>query len=100
VAPGSGTRVLSVENVNDVVTHLDGVDSAASAQTPDRLTYQYSADRHDIVGTHDPRDYARHLDALDDSPNQLLRRFDASAAPYLNGVTTTSIFTIADGPRN
>jgi pimeloyl-ACP methyl ester carboxylesterase len=100
VAAGSGTKVLSVENVNDIVTHLDGVDSAASPQTADRLTYQYSADRHDIVGTHDPQDYARHLDELADSPNPLLRRFDAGTAQYLRGTTTTSIFTLVDGREN
>ena len=99
LAPGTDTEVLSVENVNDIVTHLDGVDSAAAPQSVSRLVYQYSADRHDVVGTHDPRDYASHLDALVDSPNPLLRRFEAGTGRYLRGTTTTSIFTLADGPR-
>ena len=99
VAPGTDTAVLSVENVNDIVTHLDGVDSAAIPQSPSRLVYQYSADRHDVVGTHDPGDYASHLDALADSPNELLRRFEADTRPYLGGTTTTSIFTLGDGLR-
>jgi pimeloyl-ACP methyl ester carboxylesterase len=99
VAPGTETEVLSVENVNDIVTHLDGVDSAAIPQSPSRLVYQFSADRHDIVSTHDPRDYADHLDALADSPNPLWRHFEASTERYLRGTTTTSIFTLADGPR-
>lgn len=100
VAPDTDTKVLSVENVNDIVTHLDGVDSGAIPQSPNRLVYQYSADRHDVVGTHDPRDYASHLDALADSPNPLLRGFEAGTGRYLRGATTTSIFTLADGPRN
>ncbi len=98
VAPGSGTMVLGVENVNDVVTHLDAVDAAP--ETPQRLTYQYSADEHDVVLTHDAAGYARRVEALDDSPNPMWRRFADGVAPYLRGATSTIVFNLADGPPN
>jgi hypothetical protein len=123
VAAASATKVFSVENVNDIVTHLDAVDSADSAgcagsagsvnaagsagsvnaagsagETPARLTYQFSADRHDIVGTHDPDRYAERIERLADSPNPLYRQFEAGARPYLSGTTTTSVFKLADRP--
>jgi pimeloyl-ACP methyl ester carboxylesterase len=99
VAAGSGTRVFSIENVNDIVTHLDAVDSGVGAQSVDRLTYQFSADRHDVVGTHDPERYAARIDALDGSPNPLLREFERGVAPYLRGSSAqTTVFAIDDGP--
>jgi hypothetical protein len=98
VAPASATRVFSVENVNDVVTHLDAVDSGVAAQSTRRLPYQFSADRHDVAGTHDPMGYAEQLDALADSPNPLLRDFESGVAPYLTGATTTTVFTLGDAP--
>jgi hypothetical protein len=98
VAPGSATCVLSVENVNDVVTHLDAVD--ASPETPRRLTYQYSADAHDVVRTHDAAAYAQRLEALGDSPNPLWRGFADAVAPYLRGTTSTIVFNLADGSPN
>jgi hypothetical protein len=98
VAAASATKVFSVENVNDIVTHLDAVDSADAAETPARLTYQFSADWHDIVGTHDPDRYAESIERLADSPNPLYRQFEAGAQPYLSGTTTTSVFKLADRP--
>lgn len=98
VAPGSGTKVFSVENVNDVVTHLDAV--AAAPETPQRLTYQFSADAHDVVQTHDAARYAARIEALDDSPNPLWRGFADGVAPYLQGTTSTIVFNLADGPPN
>lgn len=108
VAPASATKVFSVENVNDIVTHLDAVGSAGFASSagsassadeiPARLTYQFSADRHDIVGTHDPDRYAESIERLADSPNPLYRQFEAGAQPYLSGTTTTSVFKLADRP--
>jgi hypothetical protein len=98
VAPGSGTKVFSVENVNDVVTHLDAVDAAP--ETPQRLTYQFSADGHDVVRTHDATRYAQRIEALDDSPNPLWRGFSAGLAPYLRGATSTIVFNLADDPPN
>jgi hypothetical protein len=92
------TRVFSVENVNDVVTHLDAIDSAARPQSVDRLTYQFAADLHDVVGTHDPRRYAAALAALDGSSNPLYRDMSTGIAPYLSGSTVTTIFTLADTP--
>ncbi len=98
VAPGSGTAVLSVENVNDIVTHLDAV--AAAPETPQRLTYQFSADAHDVVQTHDAARYAARIEALDGSPNPLWRGFADGVAPYLQGATATIVFNLADGPPN
>jgi uncharacterized protein (DUF1697 family) len=90
--------VFSVENVNDVVTHLDAVDAAP--ETPQRLTYQFSADGHDVVRTHDAARYAQRIDTLDDSPNPLWRGFADDLAPYLRGRTSTIVFNLADGPPN
>jgi len=98
VAPGSDTKVVSVENVNDVVTHLDAVDAAPV--TPQRLTYQFSADGHDVVRTHDAARYARRIEALGDSPNPLWRGFADGLAPYLRGATRTIVFNLADAPPN
>ena len=98
VVPGSGTRVFSVENVDDMVTHLDAVDSATSEQTPQRLTYQFADDRHSIGATHSASLYADHLAALADSPNPLLHGFEIGVAPYLTGETTTTAFALADAP--
>lgn len=98
VAPGSATKVLSVENVNDVVTHLDAVDAAP--ETPQRLTYQFSADGHDVVQTHDAARYAQRIEALDGSPNPLWRGFADDLAPYLRGTTSTILFNLADAPPN
>jgi len=96
VVSGSDTRVFSVENVNDIVTHLDAVDAAP--ETASRLTYQFSADDHDIVGSHDPVRYAERIEALADSPNPLLRQFQAGTAVYFAGATTTTVFSLADAP--
>ena len=98
VAPGSGTKVLSVENVNDVVTHLDAV--AAAPESPQRLTYQFSADAHDVVRTHDAARYAAHIDGLAGSPNPLWRAFSGEVGRYLEGATSTFVFNLADGPPN
>lgn len=94
----AATKVLSVENVNDVVTHLDAVD--ATPETPQRLTYQFSADAHDVVRTHDAARYAQRIEELDGSPNPLWRGFAAEVAPYLRGATSTIVFNLADGPPN
>ncbi len=45
VAAGSGTRVLSIENVNDIVTHLDAADPPATRQSLQRLTYRFARRR-------------------------------------------------------
>lgn len=100
VVAGSRTRVFSVENVNDIVTHLDAVDSGVGPQDAHRLTYQFSADGHDVVGTHDPVRYADGIDALGDSPNPLLREFERGVDVYLHGTATkTVVFAITDGGR-
>lgn len=98
VAAGSGTAVLSVENVSDVVTHLDAVDSADSPESTARLCYQFADDEHAIGANHSATLYANRLDALADSPNPLFRDFKARATPYLTGRTETAVFTITDAP--
>jgi PGAP1-like protein len=99
-AAGSGTRIFSIENVDDVVTHLDAVDSAARACTPQRFSYQFADDQHSIGATHSANLYAEHLDSLADSPNPLLRDFDKSVSRYLTGTTTTTVFTLSDAPAS
>ncbi len=101
VLPGSATRVLSVENVNDIVTHLDAVDSMDQAQTTNRLTYQYSDDDHDVGANHACVGYVRHMESLATSPNPLMRQFQGSVQPYLwamPGATSTMVFAVSDEP--
>ena len=94
------TRVLSVENVSDIVTHLDAVRSpvplAVSPQGEGLLTYQFADDRQTTLRTHAPQLYAAHLEQLDGSPNPLLRDFLSGLRPYRSGTTTTTIFELHD----
>jgi pimeloyl-ACP methyl ester carboxylesterase len=69
---GGGTRVLSIENVHDVVTHLDADDPPIGHQRADRLTYRFAIDEHDVVRSHDVRLYAQQAEVLADSPNPLM----------------------------
>jgi pimeloyl-ACP methyl ester carboxylesterase len=96
VAPGSGTRVLSIENVNDIVTHLDALDPPTDHQKVDRLTYRFAVDEHDVVANHDVRLYSRQAEALADSPNPLMIDVRAGLRPFLEGSTTTTVFAIHD----
>jgi pimeloyl-ACP methyl ester carboxylesterase len=96
VAPGSGTRVLSIENVNDIVTHLDASDPPASRQSLERLTYRFADDEHDIVGSHDVLLYARRAAGLADSPNPLMIGVQAGLRPFMGGSATATVFTMHD----
>jgi len=96
VVEGSGTRVLSIENVNDIVTHLDAADPPVSRQSLDRLTYRFADDEHDIVGSHSVSLYARHAAALSASPNPLVIRVRAGLRPFMEGSATTTVFTLHD----
>jgi hypothetical protein len=96
VVPGSGTRVLSIENVNDIVTHLDAADPPATHQSVERLTYRFADDQHDIVGSHNVSLYAREAAALADSPNPLMIGVQAGLRPFMGGSATTTIFTMHD----
>ncbi len=96
VAEGSGTRVLSIENVNDIVTHLDAADPPATRQSLERLTYRFADDEHDIVGSHNVSLYARHAEALADSPNPLIIGVQAGLRPFMAGSATTTVFTLHD----
>jgi len=98
VAPGSGTRVLSIENVNDIVTHLDAADPQAQHQSVDRLVYRFAVDEHDVVANHDVRLYSREAAALTDSPNPLMIDVQADVQPFLEGTATTTVFTLHDRP--
>jgi len=96
VARGSGTRVLSIENVNDIVTHLDAADPPSSHQSLERLTYRFADDEHDIVGSHDVLLYARQAAGLADSPNPLMIGVQAGLRPFMGGSATTTVFTMRD----
>jgi hypothetical protein len=96
VVPGSGTRVLSIENVNDIVTHLDAADPPATHQSLERLTYRFADDEHDIVGSHNVSLYARHAAGLADSPNPLMIGVQAGLRPFMAGSATTTVFTLHD----
>ncbi|KWW98546.1 hypothetical protein LI90_169 [Carbonactinospora thermoautotrophica] len=109
VAPGAQTRVLSVENTHDIVTHVDGQDSMRYGQSERRMTYQFSdnygsfganhaANREESVKGH--RGYAEHIrDDLKNSPNPYLRSYVDSTTPYLRGtVTDTKIYSLRDNP--
>jgi hypothetical protein len=96
VAHGSGTRVLSIENVNDIVTHLDAADPAASHQSVERLTYRFADDEHNIVASHSVSLYARQAAGLADSPNPLLIDVQAGLRPFMEGSATTEVFVMHD----
>ena len=96
VAPGSGTRVLSIENVNDIVIHLDAADPPATHQSLERLTYRFADDEHDIVGSHNMSLYARAAGGLADSPNPLIRGVQAGLHPFMNGSASTTVFAMHD----
>jgi hypothetical protein len=96
VLPGSGTRVLSIENVNDIVTDLDAVDPTSEHQSVDRLTYRFAVDEHKLVANHDVRLYSRQAEVLADSPNRLMIGVRAGLRPFLEGSTTTTVFAIHD----
>ena len=96
VAPGSGTRVLSIENVNDIVTHLDAADPPVSHQSLERLTYRFADDEHDIVASHSVSLYARQAAGLADSPNPLMIGVQAGLRPFMGGRATTTVFTMHD----
>jgi pimeloyl-ACP methyl ester carboxylesterase len=98
VAPGSGTRVLSIENVNDIVTHLDAADPPMSHQSVDRLVYRFALDEHDVVANHDVRLYSREAAALADSPNPLMIDVQTDVQPFFEGSVTTTVFTLHDQP--
>lgn len=96
VAQGSGTRVLSIENVNDIVTHLDAAGPPASHQSVERLTYRFANDQHNIVASHDVSLYARQAAGLADSPNPLMIAVQAGLRPFMDGSATTEVFTMHD----
>jgi hypothetical protein len=96
VALGSGTRVLSIENVNDIVTHLDAADPPASDQSVERLTYRFADDEHNVVASHDVSLYARRAAGLADSPNPLMIDVQAGLRPFAAGSATTTVFTMHD----
>jgi hypothetical protein len=96
VAQGSGTRVLSIENVNDIVTHLDAADPPATHQSLERLTYRFADDEHDIVGSHSVLLYARQAAGLAGSPNPLMVGVQAGLRPFMDGSATTTVFTMHD----
>ncbi len=98
VAPGTPTRVFNVESVNDIVTHLDVVESPTAHQSVEKLTYRFAIDEHDPGRTHDVSLYSRQLRRLADSPNPLLSRVNADLQPYLSGSVTTTVFDVRDEP--
>jgi hypothetical protein len=88
--------VLSIENVNDIVTHLDAADPPATRQSLQRLTYRFADDEHDIVGSHSVSLYARQAAALAASPNPLMIGVQAGLRPFMEGAATTTVFTMHD----
>jgi hypothetical protein len=92
-AHGSGTRVFSVENANDIVTHLDADDSADQAA---RLTYQFADETGGIGSSHAATLYADRIASLAGSPNPRFRDFESRVAPYLSGSTRTTVFAVRD----
>ena len=92
-----GTRVFELDNANDIVTHLDAVESPMTHQTVDRLTYRFARDEHDVVRTHAVDLYADQVHALAGSPNPLYASVIADLVPYFSGTATTAVFTLADG---
>jgi hypothetical protein len=99
VAPGSRTRILSIENANDIVTHLDAVDppdDTPDQQSVDCVVYRFAADEHDVIANHDVRLYSRQAEVLSDSPNPLMIGVRARLRPFFEGSATTTVFTMHD----
>ncbi len=92
------TRVLTLENTHDIVTHLDSEDSRDRPARPRRVDVAFSVNRGSIVGNHDGELYADQLAALYDSPNPDVRRFLDTAAVYLAAPTATTAWTLTDFP--
>ncbi len=97
VAAGSGTRVLSVENMNDAVVHADLKDSGDRPASADRLTYQFSDDHHDLTVNHHLTRYAERLALIEGGPNPRMGTFVASASKYLDGPVSTQTFVLFKG---
>jgi pimeloyl-ACP methyl ester carboxylesterase len=93
-----GTRVFELDNANDIVTHLDAVESPMTHQTVNRLTYRFARDEHDVVRTHAVDLYADQVRALSGSPNPLYATVIADLGPFFSGTATTAVFTLTDGP--
>jgi hypothetical protein len=91
-----GTRVLTVENTHDVVTHLDNEDSRRRRGTADRVDVAFSHDGGMVSGNHAADLYAAELAALRDSPAPQVRAFLDSAELYLAGPTRTTGWRLTD----
>jgi pimeloyl-ACP methyl ester carboxylesterase len=98
VAAGTGTRVFSIENVNDIVVHLDAVNPPPTRQDAERLTYRFADDEHDTGRNHDVDLYADHMADLSDSPNPLLHEVESHMRPFLTGSASTTVFTLTNRP--
>lgn len=94
-----GTRVFELDNANDIVTHLDAVETPTTHQRVDRLTYRFALDEHDVVRTHAVDLYADQMASLAGSPNPLLATMTADLRPFFSGNATTAVFTLADGQK-
>lgn len=93
----AGTRVLSVENVHDIVTHLDDADARERPADAGRLTYSFSDGRASVGDTHAAQRYAEHAAVLARSPNPEVRTWLDSAAGYLDAAfARTSYLSLTD----
>jgi hypothetical protein len=72
--------MLSVENRNDIVAHLDAADNP---DTPNRTTVSFSDDHGSIEVNHDLRGYAPAARALDASTDASVAAFRDSASAFL-----------------
>jgi hypothetical protein len=98
IEPVAGTRVLTVENTHDLVTHLDNEDSRGGPATAGRVDVAFKRDLGSVVANHDARLYAEELTALQRSTAPALRDFLGSLDPYLVGSTRTTGWRLLDGP--
>jgi hypothetical protein len=97
--PGSGTKVLEIENVSDIVPHLDNTDGALRPQTPDRAYVAFAHGRAPWFGdAHRAETYADALSGFERGENPWMQEFVAETKRYLDAPTTTQVFVLKDHP--
>jgi hypothetical protein len=93
----TATRVLTVENTHDLVTHLDNEDSRnRPAGTLSRVDVAFSEDLGSVAANHSAALYAQELRRLADSPDAGVRDFLHTAEQYLVGPADATGWALTD----
>jgi hypothetical protein len=87
LAVPDSVQMLSVENSNDIVAHLDAADNP---DAPNRTTVTFSDDHGKVGANHDLSTYQPAARPLDASTDPSVVAFRDSAGAFLSGSTVTS----------